>query len=37
MDQTTQAIEALIVVLIIVAIVCFALAFNDNPRNDGNN
>lgn len=33
MDQTKQAIITLIVVLVIVAIVCFVLAFNDTPRN----
>lgn len=33
MDQTTQAIERLILVLVAVAIVCFVLAFNDTPRN----
>lgn len=34
MDQTTQAIERLILVLVVVAIVSFVLALNDTPRND---
>lgn len=33
MDQTTQAIKVLIMVLVIVAGICFVLAFNDTPRN----
>lgn len=33
MDQTKQAIITLIVVLLVVAIVCFVLALKDTPRN----
>lgn len=33
MDQTKQAIITLIVVLVVVAIVCFVLALKDTPRN----
>lgn len=33
MDQTTQAIKTLILVLVAIAIVCFVLAASDSPRN----
>lgn len=34
MDQTTEAIQRLIAVLVVVAGIFFVLAFNDTPRND---